>query len=354
MTPEELHSRILLHELRTILLDETREGGQLPEERKQILRDDPHNPSHYLILADFLEDQGSELGELCRIQVELIGLLPVDYTFGGPLREPRIDQHPFQTDYGDHLITGHDPEGCPCELLERRWEIVEPLYPRIDHAQLLTAYLNFQKGEKPERTVSPRKLGRTTRMLTDVLRYCCLNQGKNILVRLPGDEVEQSNLEFRFDRLCREVWGREPAWLETHTAHMPDCRIHFGDTETNRFIRTHRTSRTLAEDREMEPRLYARQRAIESGFDPMLHFETGYSIEQMAWLSVQEFPPDTTFTDHACQQRSEWDDMLADVANRYMAENQQEVERRQLLYRLLLDGGKIQFNPAVFINPDNL
>src|SRR5688572_16818146 len=93
MTPAELHSRILLHELRIILLDETREGDQIPQEWKEEIQGDPHNPAPYLVLADHLDDAGDPLGELCRIQVELIGKLPVDFL----LTQTKLDQtsHPF-------------------------------------------------------------------------------------------------------------------------------------------------------------------------------------------------------------------------------------------------------------------
>jgi hypothetical protein len=99
-------------------------------------------------------------------------------------------------------------------------------------------------------------------MLTDVLRYCAMNQGKNVLVVLPGDDVEHSKMELHFDRLCREVWGREPAWLETHTAHMPDCRISFG------------------------------------GMDERMVASMGRTFPDIAELNGY-VPPDITFTDHA-------------------------------------------------------
>lgn len=313
MTPEELHSRILLHELRTILLDETREGDQLPQEWKQVLREDPHNSVPYLILADFLEEQGSELGELCRIQVELIGLLPVDGGIPDIRQMHYYHRHPF-----DFVIKSL--EEPMRDLLPRRLEIVEPLYPprecQINQVNLLTRRgaerSKFQEkwlerngfdtnrpfasdyDQYNRRTVfaQSRKLGRTTRMLTDVLRYCSLNQGMDVAV------VHQN-----------------PEAL-AHTDFVP-----------------------LATELFHEPTILESQPMFSLNNANVVHFL--YPDENSA-------PPDITFTDHACQWslntfQTEWqgparsarDDAL--IAMRYALENQ-----------------PIQHNPSFFINPDNI
>lgn len=313
MTPEELHSRILLHEIRTILLDETREGDQLPEERKQILRDDPHSSAPYLILADWLEDQGSDLGELCRIQVELIGVIPADQ-FARRHDEP---QHHFWIDR-QHFKMQVEEDEHALALTQRRLEIAQPLYPpkecSLSHRELLarrgdanwhgyvrewiaTRGIDLSKPyesreDAPGRRMvytQSRRLGRTTRMLTDVLRYCCLNQGKNVLVRV----AEVGDLRERFESLMAELIDLNPDQHVTPYMHFPF----------------------------KSPVLITR-------------------LSSTYWPLAGE--PDITFTDHACPQPPVWDD---------------QVRRRQML-ALLQERGRIDyapsFNPAVFINPDNL
>lgn len=173
MTPEQLHQRILLHELRTILLDETRQGTVVPEGFAAMIRQDPHEKEPYLILADWLDEQGDELGELCRIQCELFEKLSVNGFVTSDQRYPEL--HPMYRDMTTiNVFDDHNAKS----LASRRWEIVSGLYPEtcpwdndgdgncMHHPNGCPAY----------------NLGRTTRMLTDVLRYCCLNKGKRVLV----------------------------------------------------------------------------------------------------------------------------------------------------------------------------
>lgn len=214
MTPETLHQRILLHELRTILCDETRAGDQLPVEWREVIQADPHETAPYLILADYLEDQGSDLGELCRIQCELIGEKL-------PWTDTPLPEHPFKVDL--MVEQAGETEVSPLiNLLSRRWEITAHLYgPRkcsITMKEINRLHYGIVGSDRSEREINQlvrshltqngfdlsrpwrdapdidnrrwtykqdRKLGRTTRMLTDVLRYCCLNQekGKRISIR---------------------------------------------------------------------------------------------------------------------------------------------------------------------------
>lgn len=234
MTPTELHQRILLHELRTILLDGTREGGQIPDEWKAQLRAEPHETTPYLILGDWLDEAGSDLGELCRIQCELIGKLNPKLAFKiSPYRQrhQRLSDHPFNLDW-QHVLDTEPFLGVPqatidlIKLTHRRWEIVEPLYP------------------------TPHKLGRTTRMLTDLLRYCCMKQGRSALVlhNSPAD------CESTWARICSEIIGG--VWSNTRYA--------FGNRI--QFDYRHRTP---------------------------------------GGRQVTQHNADITFTDHACQERRE-------------------------------------------------
>lgn len=245
MTPEELHSRILLHELRTILLDETREGDQLPEERKQILRDDPHSTAPYLILADWLEDQGSELGELCRIQVELAGTPFSMYArFAHELPPVCLDAA---------LVEASNPLR---PLLIRKAGIWRNLYPPkefffskeslspIPPAKLnpyikrvlkeegfdLTRHWDAPSPFGPGNYTQSRRLGRTTRMLTDVLRYCCLNQGK--IVRVSHNQPATTCVtlsELAVELIDHEGFERDYVGNPTYPVILNDNRIYFSD-----------------------------------------------------------------------------------------------------------------------------
>lgn len=208
MTPTELHSRILLHELRTILLDETREGEPIPQEWREQLTTDPHNPANYLVLADWLDDQGDPLGELCRIQVELIGQLYQGETY--MLTGSRF--HPFRFDLNLYTTTSKYGEGWPIEeypkalaktkpqieLLSRRWEITQELY---------TEYPEIPKTEDSPifrpRILRQSRLGRTTRMLTDILRYCYAKRDGMVLVL----HDQPSQTQSRFLELFQELHG---------------------------------------------------------------------------------------------------------------------------------------------------
>lgn len=296
MTPQELHSRILLHELRTILLDETREGDQITQEWKDAIQQDLHSPTPYLVLADDLDEAGSDLGELCRIQVELIGVLPVD---GEMVENPTRANHPFHRDFclKQSLPAKH--------LLERRREIVEPLYTELHQIE--------RPNSPPALRHIPRqsRLGRTTRMLTDVLRYCTLNQGKSVLVQCPIGGVQDMHDDLA--NVCEEILESPPAWSACETInYISDCRIHFTDRNDAVILRTHSTSRreAMMARHAGDPLTFAREQAIHSGFDPNIPFQTEYGIERQAWLSTQTFPPDIHFTDHACPQMGMDQDLM--------------------------------------------
>lgn len=185
MNPEQLHQRILLHELRTILLDETRQGDPIPDNWKAAIQEDPHRKTPYLVLADWLDEQGSDLAELCRIQCELIDLLPIDL-----FMENRYELnagHPFNR---DAVAIIHRGERHTIDLVTRRFHLTLPLYSELQKVERLTPLVDpeddegvsFHRPERYRHDLRPHKLGRTTRMLTDVLRYCALIQEKNVLV----------------------------------------------------------------------------------------------------------------------------------------------------------------------------
>lgn len=312
MTPKTLHKRILLHELRTILLDDTREGEAVPQEWAQAIRENPHDESVYLIMADALEqEQASVIGELCRIQCALIEELPV-------IRNPKYfaqfnrygELHGFAADL-QKVEKFHQAKddldslelAQRVALLARRWEIVEPLYaPKECFIDLRKSWLadggdfvrrtlrengmdhELTKARRDEENIrwactQPRKLGRTTRMLTDVLRYCVLNEGKRVLVR--HDDPQESQM--RFDALCThfELWGNG-SWTERGAAHFPNGNtVHFGGPETTHLVRTNES---------IVPR---------DGYE--------YDIERQRYINVETVPPGITFTDHACRLEPEHD-----------------------------------------------
>lgn len=320
MTLEELHSRILLHELRAILFDDSRGGTLVPAGYRELIEQSPHEPASYLVLADHFDDDGDVLGELIRIQVELSG--GVTFPEGAQwISAFAFDPHngmetqiklapqatPFQNDMTmaniHKILSG---KGSPrAELIQRQWEIAAELYSETTNKTYQT--IGGETVQFPfSRVVRKSKLGRTTRMLTDVIRYCFMNHGKHVLCILPGDNVdnvENSKKELQFDRLCRELIDREPAWISTHTAHIPDCHIHFGLMGFNQLIRTHRIPRRdmLHHDGNEEALRYVRQQLIAAGFDTSRPIQTEYNIAEHCWASTQFYTPDITFTDHACR-----------------------------------------------------
>ena len=230
MTPETLHQRILLHELRTILLDDTREGDQIPAQWKEVIQENPHEREPYLVLADALDEAGSDLGELCRIQCELIGELPAERLNASG------ESHPFVADI---LIerAGETERSPLIDLLTRRWEIVEPLYgPRecqiseeamrargetargrgpitdrvlaengFDINRPLETSYEGRNGSYAHYFSQSPPLGRTTRMLTDVLRYCWINREKRVIIQHNHTREE---MQGRFLRLFAEIYGQ--------------------------------------------------------------------------------------------------------------------------------------------------
>jgi hypothetical protein len=268
MTPAELHSRILLHELRTILLDETREGAQIPQAYRELIQGDPHNPSSYLVLADELEDD--PLGELCRIQVELIGHIPPELIISSKGQGYDLNQPPFVTD---------------CEIMGSPsvpWGTERPKETRLQAlvgtrmATYLLDFYRFWPTGEPDmgREYRSSRLGRTTRMLTDILRYCALNQGKHILVQHnPKDYLRQRLIDLAFQIEYSELSHSGPFYEE-----WLNCRentIYFA------------------------PPVHAYlQRTLERS-TPAEGYE--YSIEHQAYLRIEVLSPSITFTDHACQ-----------------------------------------------------
>lgn len=244
MTPAELHSRILLHELRTILLDDTREGGSIPQEWKDELLRSPHDPAGYLVLGDWLDDQGDPLGELCRIQVELIDRLPVEpvmsrqpsWTAGreerakfqladiaeanaisDQMRDFLYDEIDFQlTDFGKEYLQAVE---------ENQRQTRDSVFLHLDavknrHHWFRDVPAGTDLSRQRLRHIAdlyPRtsRLGRTTRMLTDVLRYCALNQGKLIAI-VHNDPGE---LHKRFAHVLNEIWTFKPSNVVNLTAY---------------------------------------------------------------------------------------------------------------------------------------
>jgi uncharacterized protein (TIGR02996 family) len=288
VTPQELHSRILLHELRTILLDETREGSRIPQRWKDYLLEGPHEPTRYLILADWLDEQEDPLGELSRIQVQLIGLLPVDLFMFAKEHYAPIDKHPFLHDWFACFPMGYPNESTPFRhLVSIRASAARDLYdywPPSEHLPV-----------EPEKRPRNRTLGRTTRMLTDILRYCALNQGKHVLVRHPSAEP----LRGSYEKVMQELLAGTPV----EGMHIYKNHIHFGRPEMTDIIRTHRiTERQIVNAGGIkELQLYVRQELARVGFDINRHIQVEQELASRSWLGVQTFPPDITFTDHACQ-----------------------------------------------------
>jgi hypothetical protein len=134
-------------------------------------------------------------------------------------------------------------------------------------------------------------------MLTDILRYCALNQGKHVLVRHPSAEP----LRGSYEKVMQELLAGTPV----EGMHIYKNHIHFGRPEMTDIIRTHRiTERQIVNAGGIkELQLYVRQELARVGFDINRHIQVEQELASRSWLGVQTFPPDITFTDHACQQR---------------------------------------------------
>lgn len=158
MLTHEIHTRIMLNELREILVDPERpHGGHLPSEMADGL--DLDSVTSFLVAADWFEQQGSELENLIRTHCELIDLMPMDWC---------LDRH----------YVNHDGMGRHPFLVDSYWSRMleqNKLDSNVSHrVRLLMSRLESTENLYEGCT---RRLGRTTRMLTDVIRRCGLDGG---------------------------------------------------------------------------------------------------------------------------------------------------------------------------------
>lgn len=217
VTMEELHRRIMYLELKLVLLDRARLGEKLPLDWRIQVEGLLDEEIVFLMVADFFEnlgtDGGKKLAELIRLQIELMELVPANYlcTKSDSYRDYK-DDHPWKHDWCNSLEWVEPPHLAVSKLC-RRWEIAEELYSEsvivrpIHHriasievlARGVSAISSYIEGElnragfntslpfeqiKNERDrcyefyqEQPLRYGRTTRLLTDAVRWAFLNAG---------------------------------------------------------------------------------------------------------------------------------------------------------------------------------
>lgn len=225
MTSEEIHKRILLFELREILFDTRRHGTQVPEWKDTLEKQTDITP--YLVLADWLDEEGDELGELCRIQCELIAHSKFEWIYDWR----GANNHPFFYDHDGAILFNN---GAVVELLKRRLEIINELYQariafvskkeqlmcgsEVAFGKFVKEKLKeagFEEGRPTESgfTVEQQArywrqgqpMGRTTRMLTNVIRDCI---GEDYLAIQVCNERFVKTAE-RFKEVASELFTKE-------------------------------------------------------------------------------------------------------------------------------------------------
>lgn len=188
MLTEAIHRRIMLNELREILVDTERpHGGHLPSEMADGL--DLDSVTSFLIAADWFEQQGSELENLIRTHCELIELMPMDWCLDRHYENhDGMGRYPFLVDsYFSRMHEQNDFDWSHrTRLLMSRLSSYDSIYgiPR-----------KFSPPSKWE--LQLKRSGRTTRMLTDVIRRCYWTP-RHLSIQV----VSQQGLRQTFADLC--------------------------------------------------------------------------------------------------------------------------------------------------------
>lgn len=299
MLTHEIHTRIMLNELREILIDPERpHGGHLPSEMADGL--DLDSVTSFLVAADWFEQQGSELENLIRTHCELIELMPMDWC----LSEPYVEHnqrcgyedgywvYPFASDWNWCKHVDTDDESYRRDLMESRLRSYNDLYGILHKYD----YKTNLEGV----TV---KLGRTTRMLTDVIRRCGLYPRINTV-----QIVSTQNLDYELVRLIQTVVdpGLDDGVVQLYS---------LWGTELMCF-------------RPNDPRIFV----------PTVH-DVGITY---------------TVTDHYVIEQWRRQQQVSDFYNPILQRFENSFDRNLRIQELARRGGRVQYDPSIAFNPASL